>query len=415
MSNDAFANLDVDLASIVCGGADASIDREVEMTVSAVATAVAEAVSDLEIMCVLVGEASAEGNFRGEAESRATAVANAFSRILSNASVCERCDSRVEAFVNTTREIVAEAQLDSFFELNLESRPGQTVEESERIFEREVEERIVDVLATVIADIVVNDDGCDVDVNPITIVGGEVSQCGVTASAIANIVEGSTIARLVQESRSFACEDGVAQRSDEMVLRAVATAMVDAVSQVDAFCELNGDPGSTGCALGDTNVRGVARAQAEAFASGFAEAGTCNCNETISLDTSAIADVFAEASSMAFANACASGTESAFMTDFEREVSEESALAVVRVINEAIAIADDSGSDCIANVRVCAEAQQCSGNAMRCRGEGVIGTQPCCDSDYHCVRRSSAESRCLRRDTAPPGFYEGTIELCALP
>eukprot|EP00892_Ulva_mutabilis_P000410 jgi/Ulvmu1/1036/UM104_0021.1 len=168
MANDAFANLDVDAATIVCGDANASVDREVDMTVSAVATAIAEAISDLNITCVLGGDASAQGSFAAEVESRATAIASAFGRLLSNASVCERCGSRVDVVVNSTREITANATLDSFFELNIESQPGQMIEETQRIFEREIEERIVDALATVIATITATDEGCDVEGNVIT-------------------------------------------------------------------------------------------------------------------------------------------------------------------------------------------------------------------------------------------------------
>eukprot|EP00892_Ulva_mutabilis_P000399 jgi/Ulvmu1/1035/UM104_0020.1 len=217
----------------------------------------------------------------------------------------------------------------------------------------------------------------------------------------------------VVETRAFACEDSVAQNSADNVGMAVAMAMIDAVSQVDAFCELNN--GSTGCADGETDVQAVARAQARAFASGFAEAGTCNCNESISLNTSAFEEVFAEASSMALASVCASGEASEFMTDFEREVSEESALAVVRVITEAIAIADDSGSDCIIDVVTCADVQVCAPNSDPCRGDGIPGIRPCCDPDYDCIRRSSAESRCILRGTVLPPFFDGTVELCEPP
>lgn len=44
--------------------------------------------------------------------------------------------------------------------------------------------------------------------------------------------------------------------------------------------------------------------QAQAFVRGLVEAGTCFCNESVALDTSIVEEVFAEASSRAFAETC---------------------------------------------------------------------------------------------------------------
>ena len=100
------------------------------------------------------------------------------------------------------------------------------------------------------------------------------------------------------------------------------------------------------------------------------------------------------------------------MTDFERDLEEQRATAVARVIATASAEAlDDGGSSCSAPVFICSAV--CAGENVQCRGEGIEPageTLPCCNDAYHCVRRSSAESRCLRRDDMIPPFFDGRVD-----
>lgn len=58
----------------------------------------------------------------------------------------------------------------------------------------------------------------------------------------------------------FVCDSGSLESEFDQLLMATATALVDAVSQVDAFCETRGSQ-ATGCAVGETVIEAVARAE----------------------------------------------------------------------------------------------------------------------------------------------------------
>lgn len=60
------------------------------------------------------------------------------------------------------------------------------------------------------------------------------------------------------EARAFACEDGFAEETFKLTLSSTAKALAEAVSQVDVFCESQGGPETTGCALGEANIRATA-------------------------------------------------------------------------------------------------------------------------------------------------------------
>ena len=63
--------------------------------------------------------------------------------------------------------------------------------------------------------------------------------------------------------RAFVCEDGSAEDMFDSVLTSTATALIDAVSQVDTFCETMGVQAAA-CAEGDTSIEAIARAQVRA-------------------------------------------------------------------------------------------------------------------------------------------------------
>ena len=66
--------------------------------------------------------------------------------------------------------------------------------------------------------------------------------------------------------RAFVCEDGAAEDMFDSVLTSTATALIDAVSQIDAFCETRGVQAAA-CAEGDTSIIAVARAQVRKYQS----------------------------------------------------------------------------------------------------------------------------------------------------
>lgn len=105
------------------------------------------------------------------------------------------------------------------------------------------------------------------------------------------------------------------------------------------------------------------------------------------------------------------------MSDFAREVEERQATAVARFLAEVSATAmDDSGTCSVGPVEICVEV--CAPNNQICRGEDVEPegeTLACCNSDYECRRRSSAESRCIRRSNAMLTLFPGALEAPTVP
>ena len=99
------------------------------------------------------------------------------------------------------------------------------------------------------------------------------------------------------------------------------------------------------------------------------------------------------------------------MTDFQRELAGQRATTVARFVAVASAEALNDGSRCATPAIVCSAI--CAGRFLRCRGESIEPdgeTLPCCNDAYHCVRRSSAESRCLPRGQLIPAFFDGRVD-----
>lgn len=117
--------------------------------------------------------------------------------------------------------------------------------------------------------------------------------------------------------------------------------------------------------------------------------------------------------------ACAAvGVDSSFVTDFQFALEERMLTATASAITSAISRASEHSDGCSIEIEVCGKTSECARNNRVCRGPGIAGTLPCCNSDYHCVRRNDDESRCRRISAPIPSFYEGTIEApttCRLP
>ena len=112
------------------------------------------------------------------------------------------------------------------------------------------------------------------------------------------------------------------------------------------------------------------------------------------------------------------GVDTTFVTDFGFAIEERMLSATASAITSAISRASFHSDGCSIEIEVCGKTSQCARNNRACRGSGISGTLPCCNSDYHCVRRSDEESRCRRISSPIPSFYEGTVEApttCRLP
>lgn len=104
------------------------------------------------------------------------------------------------------------------------------------------------------------------------------------------------------------------------------------------------------------------------------------------------------------------GVDTSFVTDFEFAIEERMVTATAAAITSAIARASEHSDGCSIELEVCGKTSPCARRRGVCRGPGVNGVLPCCDSGYHCVRLDDEESRCRRMDRPAPSFYEGTIE-----
>ena len=101
---------------------------------------------------------------------------------------------------------------------------------------------------------------------------------------------------------------------------------------------------------------------------------------------------------------------SSFVDDFGFEIAERMETATAEVITNAIARASQDGGTCTNEIIPCVRTGECARRNRACRGPGIDGVLPCCDSNYNCVRRDEEVSRCRRVGTSIPSFYEGTIE-----
>lgn len=109
----------VEVGEFLCEGPTASGDAlvDLDVTIGAVARAVATVVSEVNLSCILTGEASANGIITSQARSRARTAATAVAGILDGRVDCPNCMARVEALINATREVFVEAALESTTEV----------------------------------------------------------------------------------------------------------------------------------------------------------------------------------------------------------------------------------------------------------------------------------------------------------
>jgi len=84
--------------------------------------------------------------------------------------------------------------------------------------------------------------------------------------------------------------------------------------------------------------------------------------------------------------------------------------AVARVILDVVAVIDDDGERCSATGTQCVEAGACAEERQVCRGDGISGTIPCCNPEFDCTTRSTAEARCQPTGAPLPPFYKGGVE-----
>lgn len=69
-------------------------------------------------------------------------------------------------------------------------------------------------------------------------------------------------------------------------------------------------------------------------------------------------------------------------------------VAVAQFIGAAI-----SGSNCTANVVVCADAAECAGDQSPCAGPGVDGILACCNEEHVCASMFGGDSfSCMPED-----------------
>lgn len=173
--------------------------------------------------------------------------------------------------------------------------------------QRDLEVDIIQVLASVVGMMRTDpDDGCSANVDILAMSGGMVATCDVAVSADDIRTEIDAVAASGAAVRAIACDGGSASNNITILSREVATAVAQAIVQVDAFCESTGGPGTRSCALGNGTVTAVARATARAFASGLVQAGDdgCTCDLDAMVDAEDMTEIIAAATTSAMVRVC---------------------------------------------------------------------------------------------------------------
>ena len=111
-----------------------------------------------------------------------------------------------------------------------------------------------------------------------------------------------------------------------------------------------------------------------------------------------------------FRFAVGAGELISFAQDFERNVMERMEVALAQAIVSATVEASSDQEICRLIAMPCVATSQCAARNAACRGAGVDGVIPCCESEQQCVRRTETESRCRTRGRSLPSFFLGGID-----
>lgn len=92
-------------------------------------------------------------------------------------------------------------------------------------------------------------------------VGDFLAKCELAVSGGVREISVDAIAEAGAEAAAYACNGDEASARVDVIARATATALAEAVAQADIFCETRGGEDTIACGLAEVDVRAVASAQ----------------------------------------------------------------------------------------------------------------------------------------------------------